>query len=571
MRVSSSKRPQRAGSALPIIFVTLLALNFFIFVVNVWVFLPKPADKSISVPIRQKKPHQPDPSAQKKPHRPDPSAAALREAIYNTRDKVIPYDAVPKILHQSDYFHGVVPHLPSIPARRRMIPNTTPQNGDPYVPLDAVNNLDYFLGSREKETEEHQPLYLYNPMLLPLDDQVLSSTILDGLSIDQNHAAYIGVYRVSNFANCHGPGLGVPKTYSNFLGLALLDQELNVVKDPVSGQYLDAVIDINRHLWEARWTPTRRHKMHRRPKQFMQDCQIIPARSGEREKSTQLVLICNEYGTPIQLKLSSSTSSTPDENEDNFISFTNMYGNGLQLIAQQQPNMILYAGKNLHYFSNNNQSFLEIWPGGPHEVAVIDFTKYPYVDREGMTGFEQIEQIKALKTEPNATFITKTDVKLYNNRTMLIGRDSGSTCCVKIKWKAHDSDKERELLLGFSHRKTMQNPKYYAYSYVSRVYAFEPNAPFDIVARSGFFCLGFATDNEKNVSQNEQVRGAADKHKLKLWQQVFVDCPRIHFVTGITEKYGDEETVIISYGVNDCYPRMIEVSKEFLVSLLKPL
>ncbi|KAK1748452.1 hypothetical protein QTG54_000391 [Skeletonema marinoi] len=166
MRVSSSKRPQRrAASALPIIFVTLLALNFVIFVVNVWVFLPKPADKSISVPIRQKKPHQPDPSAQKKPHRPDPSAEALREAIYNSRDKVIPYDAVPKILHQSDSFYGVVPHLPSIPARRRMIPNTTPQNGDPYVPLDAVNNLDYFLGSREKEIEEHQPLYLYNPML----------------------------------------------------------------------------------------------------------------------------------------------------------------------------------------------------------------------------------------------------------------------------------------------------------------------------------------------------------------------------------------------------------------------
>ena len=211
MRVSSSKRPQRrAASALPIIFVTLLALNFVIFVVNVWVFLPKPADKSISVPIRQKKPHQPYPSAQKKPHqpdpsaqkklhRPDPSAAALREAIYNTRDKVIPYDVVPKILHQSDSFHGVVPHLPSIPARRRMIPNTTPQNGDPYVPLDAVNNLDYFLGSREKEIEEHQPLYLYNPMLVPLDDQVLSSTILDGLSIDQNLADYIGVYRVSNF------------------------------------------------------------------------------------------------------------------------------------------------------------------------------------------------------------------------------------------------------------------------------------------------------------------------------------------------------------------------------------
>ena len=248
-----------------------------------------------------------------------------------------------------------------------MIPNTTPQNGDPYVPLDAVNNLTYFLQSRESEIEEHQPLYLYNPMLVPLDDEVLDSAILDDLSIDQNHAAYIGVYRVSNFgrslivciafryhflkysqysffsANCHGPGKGVPKTYANFLGLALLDRELNVVKDPSSGQYLDVVIDINKHLWKARFMPvTKRRRMPPKPKQFMQDCQIIPARSNQREKSAQLILLCNEYATPVQLKLrqSSTTSTDTDENKDHYISFTNMYGNELQLVAQEQPNMI---------------------------------------------------------------------------------------------------------------------------------------------------------------------------------------------------------------------------------------
>jgi hypothetical protein len=358
------------------------------------------------------------------------------------------------------------------------------------------------------------------------------------------------------------------------LGLALLDRELNVVKDPISGEHLDAVIDINKHLWEARWPPMRKKgRIYPKPKQYMQDCQIFPARSGNGEKSVQLILLCNEYGIPVQLKLkqSSSASTKLDENKDQFISFANMYGNGLQLIAQQKPNMVLYAGKNMHYFSNNDQSFLEIWPGGPHEVASIDFTKYPYVDREGFLGFEQVELNKALKTEPNATFLTETENHLFKNRAMLIERDSGSTCCVKINWKADDSEEERELFLGFSHRKTLNHPKRFQYSYVSRVYAFEPNPPFEIVARSGFFCLGFATENEKKVSDNEQVRGAANDYKMKLWKQTYGGCPRIHFVTGITEKYGDEETVIISYGVNDCYPRMIEVSKEFLMSLLKPL
>lgn len=455
-----------------------------------------------------------------------------------------------------------------------MIPNTTPKNGEAYVPLNAAKNKEYFLESRESAIAEDQPLYLYNPMLVPLDDKIIDSTILDDLSIGQNHAAYIGVYRVSNFANCHGPGLGVPKTYANYLGLALLDRDLKVIKDPVSGEYLDAVIDINTQLWEARWSPTHRLATSRKPKQYMQDCQIFPARSNNGEKSVQLILLCNEYGTPIQLKLrqSSSTSAKQlDEDKDQFISFTNMYGNELQLIFQQKPNMIIYSGKNLHYFTNNGQSFTELWPGGPHEIAALDFMKYPYVDRVGDAGFEQVELIKALKTEPNATFMTETDVHLFKNRAMLIDRDSGSTCCVQINWKADDSEEERELLLGFSHRKTLPIPKRFQYSYVSRVYAFEPNPPFNIVARSGFFCLGFATDSEKKVSENEQVRGAANDHKMKLWKQKYEGCPRIHFVTGITEKVGDEETVIISYGVNDCYPRMIEVSKEFLVSLLKPL
>jgi hypothetical protein len=129
------------------------------------------------------------------------------------------------------------------------------------------------------------------------------------------------------------------------------------------------------------------------------------------------------------------------------------------------------------------------------------------------------------------------------------------------------------------------------------IYAFEPTPPFNVVARSGFFCLGFALlkrsddaldgtsqmvvagrshavrhlrDDEANESDNEQVWGAANDYKLKINGEVFDNCPAIHFVTGIADKMGDEEeTAIVSYGVNDCYPRMIEVSKKFLVGLLK--
>jgi hypothetical protein len=544
-------------SAVPI-FITLVALNFAIFVVNVLFFLPDHQKSDFVVETRMII------------HEQVSAAEALRQALYKTNDEVISYDVVPKILQNSSAY-GVVHHLPSIPAHRRMI-----SDGN-YASPTPVNKLAYFLESREEFPEEDRPLYLYNPMLLPLDDQVIDSELINELSSGmQNNVAYIGVFRVSNFANCFGPGRGVPKTYANFLGLALLDRELNVVRDPVSGEYLDAVIDLNKHLWELKWRPFSFGAFPKKPKQYMQDCQLFPARSGQGEKSVQLVLLCNEYAMPVQLKLRrSSASERVDQSKDHYISFVNMYGNFLHLIAQQEPNMIVYAGKNMHYFNNHDRSFLEIWPGGPHEVALIDFKSYPYVprpngysDEEDRDGFARVEQIKAFKTEPMATFLTETDVHLFNNRSMLQRRDSGSTCCVKINWKADESGDERELLLGFSHTKTRPFPKRFQYSYFSRVYAFEPNPPFEVVARSGLFCLGFASDNETIGRVNELVRGATNFFKLRIFDEEY-DCPRIHFVTGITEKYGDSETVIISYGVNDCYPRMIEVSKAFLVSLLR--
>ena len=198
--------------------------------------------------------------------------------------------------------------------------------------------------------------------------------------------------------------------------------------------------------------------------------------------------------------------------------------------------------------------------------------------------------IKATQSEePIPSFATIDSKSNGASLGPLISRDSGSACCVPVLWKDSSSNgEERRLLLGFSHRKTRRTVrKEEQYNYVSRVYAFEPIPPFNIVARSGLFCLGFALspegikskvsdemifshlDEEARQSDNEQVHGAANDHKLKINGKTF-DCPRIHFITGIAEKMGDNEKVIISYGVNDCYPRMIEVSKSFLVSLLKP-
>ncbi|KAL9187239.1 hypothetical protein ACHAXT_001342 [Thalassiosira profunda] len=574
----------RLESAAVSIFAVLLTANLVALSVHVWLFLPddgSPGGGGLAilgpslyfpdVAANEKggaaNVKRSDGSCCKKRVRPvdgAPQGAAsesLREAL--SKDDVIRYDVVPNILEETRGY-GVVHQLPSIPNRRRMIPT---EDSKYYVPSDAVHNLTYFLEARARPDEEDRPLFIYNPMLLPLDDRVIDRAIISELSSVSADVAYVGVYRLSNFANCHGPGRGVPDTYQNYLGLALLDRDLNIVRDATTGEYLDAVIDLNQHMWEVGWSPTGGKRRPKKPKQYMQDCQLFAVESKQHEMAG-MVLLCNEYAMPVSLERRRADHN-PNANSEGGeqIYFKNTYGSGLQLTAPHKPIMIQYGGKNMHYFAavgsngEHGPTFLEMWPGGPHEVTRVDFSRHPLIDRS-----HELEMMKATKPEPEASYTT---IDNEGKQSPLIDRDSGSACCVPIQWKGSDGT-ERNLLLGFSHRKTRRTPKD-KYNYVSRVYAFEPTPPFDIVARSGFFCLGFAGDSseEARQSDNEQVHGAANDYKLKIREEEF-ECPRIHFVTGIAEKMGDPNTVIVSYGVNDCYPRMIEVPKEFLVGMMEP-
>ena len=587
-RRSRSKSKKRWTNSAIAILLSLLAANFIALLAHIWHFLPDNVDpRNSSLPsqiAKIKVGHAPLVNLtrhfkkrvrqKRKVHEDNPSEA-LKRAL--SKHSVNRYDIVPAILDKSSY--GIVHALPSIPDRRRMIPAVAPPN--------AVHSLAYFLGSRIREEVEDQPLFTYNPMLLPLDDSKIDSVIISDLLMSgSDEVKYVAVYRVSNFGNCHGPGRGVPATFQNYLGLALLDQDLNIVQDS-SGEYMDVVIDVNQHLFDIRWTFEAWPMMTRKPKQYMQDCQLIAARSKNADKADRLILLCNEYAMPVRLQRRGTRNARYKNqgSEKDMIHFRNTYGSGLQLTALRKPNMILFGGKNMHYFSavggfdgHHGPGFLEIRPGGPHEFLAVDFGVYPYVSRD--QGFNPTNVMKSLKyPEPIVSFPTiDFPPGLGNSRSMLIDRDSGSACCVSIEWNHEDdtTSEGRRLLMGFSHRKTSKQkvPKSEHYSYVSRLYAFEPRPPFDLVARSGFFCLGYglrgnSTNDEAMQSDNEQIWGAANKYKLIMHGEEF-NCPKIHFVSGIAEKMGDDETVIVSYGINDCYPRMVEVPKTFLVALLMP-
>ena len=639
------------------ILITLLAANFVALIIHVWYFLPlsehhhnlfsSSSYNEDGLPIcslattTNATTHYRSSSIFQKRIRCSlnnketiPASQAIQHALFSSsssssssleKNEIVRYDIVPTILDQTRDYYGIVHQLPSIPNRRRMIPSTlttfdTSNEGNIneqqlqqyFVPTNAIHNLTYFLEARIRPNEEDRPLYIYNPMVLPLNNKVLNYNILSDLLLgfgeeedtSVNRAAYIAVFRISNFGNCHGPGKGVPETYRNYLGLALLDIDLNIIQDPTSGEYIDVVIDLNEALFDVKWSPWigRGGRTPKKVKQYMQDCQLVAAPSNEKKKKAdQLILICNEYAMHVRLQRASvnSTTTTEKKNTDEIIHFKNTYGSGLQLTALKRPNVIIMKGKNLHYFQQLNHSndaqeipgpgYLEVWPGGPHEVLPMNFENYPFAKMEPNSKPEDnpVQPIKATQLEEPALTFNTIDSKDSTKPGPLITRDSGSACCVSIRWKDSNGE-ERHLLLGFSHRKTKKTVRKEAqYNYVSRVYAFEPSPPFNIVARSGFFCLGFALtpgnikskvrdtsisthlDDEANQSDNEQVYGSANDSKLRINGMTF-ECPRIHFITGIAEKLGEEEKVIISYGVNDCYPRMIEVSKSFLISLLKP-
>ena len=107
--------------------------------------------------------------------------------------------------------------------------------------------------------------------------------------------------------------------------------------------------------------------------------------------------------------------------------------------------------------------------------------------------------------------------------------------------------------------------------YVSFFYAFDPHPPFDLRARSGYFCLGFAPST---VGENEG--GLFNHHsaltfnrKLEQNNEIF-NCPQISFVSTFVEKVGDPSKTVIGYGLNDCTPRLVEVSKKEVSKLLFP-
>mmetsp|Transcript_7088 Transcript_7088/g.16422 ORF Transcript_7088/g.16422 Transcript_7088/m.16422 type:complete len:836 (-) Transcript_7088:61-2568(-) len=126
-----------------------------------------------------------------------------------------------------------------------------------------------------------------------------------------------------------------------------------------------------------------------------------------------------------------------------------------------------------------------------------------------------------------------------------------------VTWKHWYSDPSREAekaMLPHTH-------------YISFFYAFEPRPPFNIRARSGYFCLGFAAEDGSEKGPFNQHSTLTFNRKLSQHNETF-SCPQIHFVSSFVEKVGDPSTTVIGYGINDCTPRIIEVTKKEVARMI---
>jgi hypothetical protein len=110
--------------------------------------------------------------------------------------------------------------------------------------------------------------------------------------------------------------------------------------------------------------------------------------------------------------------------------------------------------------------------------------------------------------------------------------------------------------------------------YVNRFVAYSTKYPFDIVAVSGWFCLGHGFPNQETTTANSgsdyfdhPYANRNLKVKLRMFN-VTMDCPPIQFPTTLTDYKADPTKAIIGYGVNDCYPVISLIHKQDIINRL---
>ena len=409
------------------------------------------------------------------------------------------------------------------------------------IPATTRNVTTYFHSSADHVYPSHEYLFAYNPSIVILP-QALQLTIKSTLSFSKQEPVYLASFRVSNQNYCFHPadqkvmnGLadlnGNPTgrhklPAKNWLGLALMNSQLQIL--------VDTVLD----LQQAKFSEVEDFRLF-----VLED---------------QVYIASYDILAPFYFEPGEDRVEIPTVFEKDSSSFGTVYVRSFVSCAPCERARG-YCGKNFNYFTLQSMpagtALTEIWPSPPHMVRSIDL-KSPC--NRGLQAEQFLDQDKR---PPKTSFATVESIYFphLSTRHSLLTRGRGGACCIKMERR------NSTFLVGIRHSKTPSQgnrlPKNLTDNhYLSQLYAFEPVPPFRIVAQSGYFCLGFGSDNEHPMVRLTNWR------KLQLGTEF--NCPRIHFVSGLTLSVDDPSLALVAWGVNDCYSRIEHVRVSDLEKLL---
>lgn len=404
---------------------------------------------------------------------------------------------------------------------------------DLRLPAAATSNITAYVPKPTNGITVKPFLFEFNPSIVILPTSQMP--------LDLPYATYLASYRVSSAHACFddpeialqmlgGSWTNRPKKSLEYLGLAILDEKLNIL--------VETVVDT-------------KDVMHK-----MEDVRLSVLH-GQIYISSFATIHPLWIIPPVSEKIFSLPSIYPSHlTSRNFTVAIRQMGSCTRDGRAQS------RGKNLNYFvDSQNRTVLELEPMGAKEVLDLNSPciKMP-----------RDEQSKFLIRDdgllPFPSFGTTDELEFVRRGLTTLPPytyERGGACCLDFE---HDG---MPLLLGIAHRKTvykrsdgeaMSKNGIASNHYFSIFYALHREAPYRTVARSGSLCFGFP--NISDTIYSELSRADLQVGSLRY------NCPRVHFVSGMTYAASNTSEVIISYGVNDCVPNMVMIRMEDIVRLL---
>ncbi|CAB9509336.1 expressed unknown protein [Seminavis robusta] len=456
------------------------------------------------------------------------------------------------------YDHAAVPYenpktyyLSSIPDENR-IPRT--------VLADSHTKLTkYFLKlNAVSHNKPKQYLFEYNPTIVPLP----SSMTFPKLEKDNGKIAYISSFRVATQQGCFNVGTTLQMIggewenperrpeKKDYLGLALMKEDLSVVAE--------IVIDLPRRFRKRE--DFRLFVLHGQL-YISSYCKLTPLWVKESSgESNSFSLAFDRTQTKVDAWQAINVFPSP---------LRAWIGADITQCATEELDNMHF--KNLNYFvSASGDTMVETFPLGPHIVRPVH-----HVLNSSAPAPTRADDFNDTITALQPSYYTVDELILAREMSFFesgFTQDRGGACCSRI---VNPRKTNQTLWLGISHvktphgRKKLEKRGLQPNQYLSRWYAFEQTPPFKTVAMSGGFCWPSPkAGNATGDAFNPLAPHSAPWNHFNMGSLKHIKCPAIHFVSGMTEKLNDPETLIVALGVADCTPWFVEVKKADIIQRL---